>query len=156
MLIAVGVWSLKGSTWDGSFNAPFSVALVNGGPHVLITTGKVVEDSKVSLGQERITIVPQHIEETLNKFFMNCIAAMFVVPRPPRMIRYPGRSRPGHSAKLGRHFALEVFSFTSTAEMIRTIVFFGAGGLFTACYSNLVRRLPMWRSKSEFNVFSVH
>ncbi|XP_032231170.2 uncharacterized protein LOC116614363 [Nematostella vectensis] len=32
--------------------------------------------------------------------------------------------------------------------MIRTIVFFGAGGLFTACYSNLVRRLPMWRKPS--------
>ncbi|KAK3741578.1 hypothetical protein QZH41_012515 [Actinostola sp. cb2023] len=32
--------------------------------------------------------------------------------------------------------------------MIRTIVFFGVGGLFTACYSNVVRRLPMWRAPS--------
>ena len=31
--------------------------------------------------------------------------------------------------------------------MIRTVVWFGVGGFFTACYANLVRGLPMWRSK---------
>jgi hypothetical protein len=29
--------------------------------------------------------------------------------------------------------------------MLRTVVFFSAGGFFTACYSNAVRRYPVFR-----------
>ncbi|XP_073252857.1 uncharacterized protein [Porites lutea] len=36
--------------------------------------------------------------------------------------------------------------------MIRTVVWFGVGGFFTACYANLVRGLPMWR-KPLMHVF---
>ena len=37
--------------------------------------------------------------------------------------------------------------------MIRTLVFFTAGGFFTACYSNAVRRYPVFRS-NLIHVFS--
>lgn len=37
--------------------------------------------------------------------------------------------------------------FVLGLDMIRTIVWFGVGGFFTASYANLVRGLPMWRSE---------
>ena len=37
--------------------------------------------------------------------------------------------------------------------MIRTVVWFGVGGFFTACYANLVRGLPMWRSRYLYRMF---
>merc|ERR1712189_19492 len=42
--------------------------------------------------------------------------------------------------------------FLNLASMIKTIVWFGCGGFFTACYSNAVRRYPVFR-KPGMHVF---
>ena len=51
--------------------------------------------------------------------------------------------------------ALKVSLSLFILDMIRTVVWFGVGGLFTACYANLVRGLPMWRSKCRCIFFVV-
>eukprot|EP00794_Sanderia_malayensis_P007178 gene7178-7984_t len=38
--------------------------------------------------------------------------------------------------------------------MIRTIIWFASGGLFTACYSNAIRRFPLFKKPSRHLLFT--